>query len=213
MKKSIWLAMLMWAFYVMQPGYALALTCLEPGTIEQKYQDYDGIILAEVTEVKAGKTQLIVQLEIKKSFKGVEVDRLSILEEVYKDSDSRQSKEGKEYLYFLKNVDGQWEHKLCSPTIKSAVAADELDYLKDKEMKLQPASEAPSTPESDETSIPLEADDTPNPIKSDKASPSDADDEVKSKQGVNGTAVVIIIIALAVAGVGIMTFLRMRKGK
>lgn len=143
MRKAAWLVTVMVAYWLMQPSHVMALECVGPGTLEERYQNHDGIIVAEVLEVAKGESKHTIQLHVKQSFKGVEVDHITIQEERYWEDDRRESQKGEEYLYYLKNIDGKWENKLCSPSGEISLAGVELDYLKDKEIQLQPASESP----------------------------------------------------------------------
>ncbi|RJE85131.1 hypothetical protein D3P07_21420 [Paenibacillus sp. 1011MAR3C5] len=209
MRKPVWLAMVMLTYWLLQPGQAMALTCVEPGPIDQRYETYDGVIVAKVLNVKAGKEEHTIQLEVKQSFKGIEVDRLTILEDRYWEKDSRESKEGEEYLYYLKNIDSHWENQLCSPTVKLSLADAELDYLKDKELQLQPASELSTV----EASHAPAATDTTGDDAQSRPIANGSELGQSSDSGMSTSAGLMVGLIAAIAVILVVVLLGMRRRK
>lgn len=125
------------------PVPASALSCVELPTIEQAYQRYDGVVVGEVLEIGRKGDANEVKLKVLQSFKGVEDQTLLMEENITWGALNGPSEKGEAYLFFLQKQQDGWEHPLCSPTKKTAEAANELDFLKDKEIQLQttPASE------------------------------------------------------------------------
>ncbi|MFF2886185.1 hypothetical protein [Paenibacillus sp. NPDC057967] len=209
MRKPVWLTMVVLAYWLLLPGQAMALSCVKPGPIEQRYETYDGVIVAKVLNVKAGQEEHTIQLEVKQSFKGIEVDRLTILEDRYWETDSRVSKEGEEYLYYFKNIDSQWENQLCSPTVKLSLADAELDYLKDKERQLQPASELPTA---DASHAPAATDTTDDDAES-RPIASDSEMGQLSDSGRSTSAGLMVGLIAAIVIILIVVLLGMRRRK
>lgn len=118
------------------PAPASALSCAEMPTIEQAYQRYDGVVVAEVLEIGRNGDENDVQLQVLQSFKGVEDAALVVRENITWGALNGPSVKGEEYLFFLQRQQNGWEHPLCSPTKKAADAVTELDFLQDKEILL-----------------------------------------------------------------------------
>jgi len=210
MRKAVLLVAVMLAYWLMQPGQAMALECVQPGTLEERYQKHDGIIVAEVLEVAKGKSKHKIKLNVKQSFKGVEVDHITIQEDQYWEKDHRESQEGEEYLYYLKNIDGKWENQLCSPTGKLSLAGVELDYLKDKEIQLQPASESPAI---DASEAPAATDRTDDDDTQSRMIASSPEKGQPSDSGNSISAGLMIGLISAIAVVLIVVLLGMRRRK
>jgi len=211
MRKAVWLLTVMVAYWLIQPSHAMALECVGLGTLEERYQNHDGIIVAEVLEVAKGKSKHKIELNVKQSFKGVEVDRITIGEDRYWEDDSRESQKGEEYLYYLKNIDGKWENQLCSPSGELSLAGVELEYLKDKEIQLQPASESPLI---DASQAPAETNSIDDDDTQSRTITSGPEKAQSSDSGNSSSAGLMIgLIAVIVVVILIVALLGMRRRK
>lgn len=142
MKKLIMLiALLVFLF----PANTYALSCAQMPSVEQAYEQYDGVIIGLVEGVVRKKESNQIQLTVVKSFKGIEEHTIKVDEDITWGSLNGPSEKGVHYLLFLKKKGNEWENPLCSPSKKLADASKELDYLKDKEV---PLKEAKATTES-----------------------------------------------------------------
>ena len=151
MKKIVLLLIVMLLAY---PVSASALSCVEMPGIEQAYQSYDGIVVGEVLGISRKGDANEVRLKVLQSFKGVEEQTLLVEENVMWGALNGPSEKGEEYLFFLQKQPDGWEHPLCSPTQKTAAAADELDFLADKEIQLQSAPASQEGSEADPIELP-----------------------------------------------------------
>lgn len=133
----------MWTALV--PDRASALSCAAPRSIEESYANYDAVVVANVDEVKERRSSKELKLTVLESYKGLEERNVTVTE----DFTWGTSQRGTQYLFFLKKKDGAWENPLCSPTKMAVSAAQELAFLKDKEIPLpdpKTAAEAQKSP-------------------------------------------------------------------
>lgn len=119
--------------FVLWPSDAQALKCKALPSLEAKYERYDGIVIGYVEEIGQTGEQKRVDLNVVKSYKGIEDTAITIHEDIT----WGPSQLGEENLYFLIRTDGGWEHPLCAPTARIDYAAEELEYLRDKEIPLK----------------------------------------------------------------------------
>ncbi|NOU84459.1 hypothetical protein GC102_01525 [Paenibacillus sp. LMG 31460] len=140
-KLIIWIVLLVFLF----PTNTYALSCAQMPSMEQAYEQYDGVIIGLVEGVVRKKESNQIQLTVVKSFKGIEERTINVDEDITWGSLNGPSEKGVHYLLFLKKKGNEWVNPLCSPSKKLADASKELDYLKDKEI---PLKEARATTES-----------------------------------------------------------------
>lgn len=133
----VWLLLLTITMLI-RPTAASALSCAEIAPPEKAYEQYDGIIVAGVENVKREGNLNRVALDVSRSYKGVTERKLNVAEDLTWGALNGPSERGAEYLFFLNNKDGAWEHPLCAPTVKTAdaEAAAYLGYLQGKEIPL-----------------------------------------------------------------------------
>jgi len=132
--------------FVFHPADGHALKCKALPSSEVKYEKYDGIILAQVEDIVQTAEYRQVGLKVLKSYKGIDDRTVTI----YEDVDWGPSNVGEENLYFLLQTDRGWENPRCSPTDRADYAGEELEFLSDKELPLQPVP-APITETADVT--------------------------------------------------------------
>lgn len=140
MKMRLWVLAL--SFLFLLPTQVMALSCVERPSIEQAYEQYDAVIVGQVEQVTEGvgeNNQL--KLKVLQSFKGVETSSLKVEENATWGAIGGPSETKEQYLFFLKRTEEGWENPLCSPTMKLSEAADEIVFLKDKEISLQQDSQ------------------------------------------------------------------------
>ncbi|WP_159887355.1 hypothetical protein [Paenibacillus puerhi] len=113
-----------------------ALSCVEAPSIAKAYKSYEGLVVGHVVNVEQTKEYNQVHIQVKRSFKGVETDTLTVEENITWGSLWGPSEKGEDYLFFLNQKEGQWENPLCAPTKKIAEASGELKFLKNKEIPL-----------------------------------------------------------------------------
>jgi len=130
------LLLLLIATLLLPASPSWALSCAQLPSMAAAYESYDGIILAHVESVARKKDSNLVRLTVKKSFKGVESANLAVGEDITWGSLWGPSEPGEDYVFFLRQKDGQWENPLCAPTKKASEASEELEFLKDKEIQL-----------------------------------------------------------------------------
>lgn len=121
---------------LIQPTNTLALSCAEMPSVEEAYARYDGIIVGKVDKVTRQGEHNKVKVSVSKSYKGVDVNKLTLTENSTWGATMGPSVVGEEYVFFLRQKDGVWENPLCAPTVKLADASDMLEYLKDKEIPI-----------------------------------------------------------------------------
>ncbi|NOU73662.1 hypothetical protein GC098_19930 [Paenibacillus sp. LMG 31458] len=136
-KLIIWIALLVFLF----PVNTYALSCAQMPSMEQAYEQYDGVIIGLVEGVVRKKESNQIQLTVVKSFKGIEEHTINVDEDITWGSLNGPSEKGVHYLLFLKKKGNEWVNPLCSPSKKLADASKELDYLKDKEVPLKEAKD------------------------------------------------------------------------
>lgn len=126
--------MLLLVCYLLMPHQQVdALKCMEQPVIEDNYEHYDGIVIADVKKITSDVHTNIVELKVKQSFKGIKESSISVSE----NSDWGTAKTGESYLFFLTQQDsGKWELPLCSPTKLLDEAGVYLTFLQDKEISL-----------------------------------------------------------------------------
>jgi len=140
MARNLALLALMLVCYLALPGQqADALKCMEQPDIEENTEYYDAIIIAKVDKIIESKHTNTLKLKVMQSFKNVRESSIK----VYENADWGTSKEGERYLFYLKQDNGKWELPLCSPTKPLDEAADDLAYLKDREIQLHFDSAVP----------------------------------------------------------------------
>lgn len=103
------------------PTQSFALSCAEPPSLKEAFDQYDGVILGKVLSVKEGNKTKELVVEVDKSFKGVQQKYISVKE----DADWGTSQVNFSYLFFLSDEAGQWKHPLCSPTTNNIVIASQ----------------------------------------------------------------------------------------
>ncbi|QPC47618.1 hypothetical protein [Mangrovibacillus cuniculi] len=119
------------------PKQTQALSCIEPPSANITFKQYDGVIIGEVQEIERKSNVLLLTVEVKKSYKGVE-DKVIKL---YEDVTWGTSIKGTEYLFYLNKENGKWIHPLCAPTTTKVnneffEGKEEL-LLKEKEVEEQ----------------------------------------------------------------------------
>ncbi|UVI27544.1 hypothetical protein [Paenibacillus spongiae] len=142
MKRWIWSLLLL---VVVLPSSASALDCAKrDASFEEEYAVYDGVILAAVEKVEEDGPVNRLHVNVLESYKGVEVDRITVNEDATWGSVSGPSQPGGEYLFFLKKKESEWTVPLCSPTVFAVdVSADKQAFLDPNKMTLKPAAETP----------------------------------------------------------------------
>ncbi|RIX48740.1 hypothetical protein D3P08_23900 [Paenibacillus nanensis] len=124
---SVIIVLLCWSW--MLPNETFALKCAEPPLIEEAYEVYDGIVLAEVDAIRVRGDHRALTLTVLEGFKGISDDRLKVVE----DLNWGASEKEEPYLFFLKqSADGSWEVPLCSGARKASDSADHLEFLRNK---------------------------------------------------------------------------------
>ncbi|MOA05000.1 hypothetical protein D3C78_1245790 [compost metagenome] len=141
MRKMLMLAFMLLIMNQMNPTEAHALSCAEMPSVQEAYDQYDGIVVGRVDKVIFKQESNEVRLAISKSYKGIDQQSLSVEENPTWGALWGPSEVGEEYLFFLQQTDGGWENPLCSPSMKTASASKELGFLKDKEIPIQEAKE------------------------------------------------------------------------
>ncbi|SFE20039.1 hypothetical protein SAMN04487969_101606 [Paenibacillus algorifonticola] len=136
MKKWLILSLLLlWLL----PSQVSALSCAQMRTPAEAFDWYDGIVIAKVNEryktIFANDNKLV--LTVSTSYKGIEARTLSVSEDPTWGALNGPSEEGVEYLFFLKEKDGKWEHPLCAPSMTTPVSKEMAAFLKDKELDLK----------------------------------------------------------------------------
>ncbi|SDC91930.1 hypothetical protein SAMN02799630_01721 [Paenibacillus sp. UNCCL117] len=134
--KRQWLFLLLIAALLIPASKSWALSCAQLPSVAAAYESYDGVILAHVENVALKKDSNQVRLTVNKSFKGVDSATLIVGEDITWGSLWGPSEPGEDYVFFLRQKDGQWENPLCAPTKKASEASEELEFLKDKELPL-----------------------------------------------------------------------------
>lgn len=130
MKKIIFLVFI--ASIFLNPAQSLALSCAEPSPVKIAYEEYDAVLIGEVTDIDYTDNKKMLTVEVGKSFKGVETEAIT----VYEDVTWGESRKNAEYLFFLNLEGGKWIHPLCSPTTHNTELADR-EYADKEEIVLQ----------------------------------------------------------------------------
>ncbi|TFB21822.1 hypothetical protein E3U55_08345 [Filobacillus milosensis] len=124
MKKFLFLLIIL---IMLQPIQSFALSCAGPEPVEEAFERYDGVIVGTVDKIfTKNKGMQVVLVKVSKSFKGVKQNWIFVEEDT---SWGDRSREGEEYLYFLRDKRGDWENSLCSQTRHMNKAKDDLNYL------------------------------------------------------------------------------------
>ena len=167
-------------FLFMLPMSVSALSCVERPPVEEAYERADAVIIATVVEEKTGTSNDQYKLHVNKSYKAITDAELWIAE----DATWGTSQVGEEYLFFLNEFANGWENPLCNSTIKTADAANDLDWLQDKE-------------------IPLSSGYTPQPVSEEDPNPSkteaSATDEAGSTSRWSSLVITVLLIAVVLA--------------
>jgi|GEM_PF-2030841 len=118
---------------------AYALDCAKISTVEEAYGEYDGIIIGQVYRVsRSNDTMNEVRITVLKSYKGIGEKDVTLYENATWGNMHGPSEYNQVYLYYLQEIDGRWVSPLCSPSKKVDHAAQDLDFLTDKEINLEP---------------------------------------------------------------------------
>lgn len=119
---------------------SFALSCAELPTAEKAYAYYDGIVIGHVDKVSTGADGASneLQITVSHSFKTITERTLVLKENSTWGALNGPSKAGEDYLFYLKQTDSGWENPLCSPSAKVSSDSVTPDFLKDKEIELQP---------------------------------------------------------------------------
>ncbi|MFD0589110.1 hypothetical protein ACFQZE_14000 [Paenibacillus sp. GCM10027627] len=142
MKKVVlFMALTMLLSVLLQQGKAAALSCVEPGTIEESYAKYEGVVLAKVTKATISNQNNIMEVKVISSYKGVTEERLTVTENASWGNLNGPGEAGSEYLFFLKSMGEVWENPLCSPSVEKNNATAELAFLKGKEIAVYPVAD------------------------------------------------------------------------
>lgn len=154
MLRAALLALLIMLF--LPAGSSLALSCAELPTVEQAYDHYDGIVIGHVDKVsRSNDDSNEIHITVKRSFKAITERSLILKENITWGALNGPSETGKDYLFYLKKTDGEWENPLCSPSTVISSNSAGPEYLQNKEITLLPA---PQPPTDDNSSL---ADNTP----------------------------------------------------
>ncbi len=141
MKKIQFTTLLLLLLLLLQPSSTLALSCAEIPNIEDGYARYDGVIVGKVDKVTRHGENNKVKVTVSKSYKGIDVNKVMLIENSTWGATMGPSTVGEEYLFFLRQEKGQWENPLCSPTVKLADASGMIEFLKDKEIPISHVEE------------------------------------------------------------------------
>ncbi|MBH5320412.1 hypothetical protein I6N90_21700 [Paenibacillus sp. GSMTC-2017] len=137
MKKQLILVCVMLIGICFYPKSTSALSCASPGTIEELYTQYDGIVEAQVIDVIHKAQENKVKLKVLRSFKAIEESNLTIYENSTWGATNGPSEKGKTYLFFLNNIEKWWQNPLCSPSKEVSQASEELKFLTSKEIPIK----------------------------------------------------------------------------
>lgn len=192
MKKAMVIILLsIFLILFISPTTTYALKCVEMPTGEQGYKEYDGVIVGHVEDVVREKDNNVIKLKVIKSFKKIDVEQISVKEDMTWGSLWGPSEVGEEYLYYLRESGSGWENPLCSPTMKVADAAGEMAFLQDKEVPIKGMSD-PSGSSSETSEIPrISADDKTNQVMK-------TSEPIPKSISMNWTGIVVIVVVLAV---------------
>lgn len=192
MKKATVLILLsIFLVLFISPTTTNALSCAEIPTGEQGYAEYDGVIIGQVEDVVREKDNNVIKLKVIKSFKKIDVEQISVRENMTWGSLGRPSEVGEEYLYYLKLGIMGWENPLCSPTMNVADAAGEMAFLEDKEVPIKGVSD-PSESPSETSGVPrISADDEINQV-------IKTNESIPKSTSMNWTGIVVVVVVLAV---------------
>lgn len=114
------------------PIQSFALSCAEPLPLDVAIEEYAAVVIGSVKGIESGGGAKKLTVEVEKSFKGVDVNKIT----VYEDLTWGESQEGATYLFFLDKDKEKWFHPLCSPTTHNTDLADE-QFADQKEIPLQ----------------------------------------------------------------------------
>mgnify|MGYP001279758357 CR=1 FL=1 len=186
MKKGIVLVLVsIFIVLMISPSTTYALDCVEMPTGEKGYEIYDGIIIGQVEDVIREKDNIVIKLKVIKSFKKIEVEQISLKENITWGSLSGPSEIGDEFLYYLREGFFGWENPLCSPTMRIADAAEELTFLQDKEVPIKRISAPTQSPSDNNDGA------ESNPDKTNHA--SNTNESIPKSNATNWTGIVIVV--------------------
>ncbi|GEM_PF-3249928 len=201
MKKIVWSALVVLLIGHLQSAPAMALSCAEFPPIEEAYEQYDGLIVGLVDEVSGKNDEYNeVKVTVQRSFKGVEADQVTMLENPTWGNLNGPSEVGEEYLFFLRLTDSdQWENPLCSPSMKVDAAGEELAYVQDKELPIttEPVP-AGSQSESEQEKV---------------ASDEDVLVEAADDEGESASTQEIVLVIVLLASLGMILYAAIPRSK
>ncbi len=153
MKK--WLLTSLLLMFLLPAHTSFALSCAQMPSTETAYEKYDGIIIGHVEGVTRTKDHNEIDITVVRSFKEIEVNKLTLEENITWGSLNGPSKIGEEYLFFLKKKGAGWENPLCSPTKTASTASKELAFLQSTEIPLKSPPIIPVEPSSSKWTVPI----------------------------------------------------------
>ncbi|GIQ69476.1 hypothetical protein DUZ99_03590 [Xylanibacillus composti] len=204
MRKLTGTVSLLLLFTVLNGTPAFALSCVEMPPVEEAYEKYDAVIVGQVDEISRKGEHHEVKVTVQRSFKGVEADQITMIENSTWGNLNGPSDAGETYLYFLRITDDeQWENPLCSPSMKAGEAGNELAYLEDKELPitLDPVPVGDST----------EADAEEEPFAVNEPSDSAEQEENQRSASTSRTVIAIALVMLMGGAVYLAVSKRSRK--
>ncbi|AIQ48517.1 hypothetical protein R70723_23310 [Paenibacillus sp. FSL R7-0273] len=132
--------------FFLPAGRSNALSCAELPTVEKAYEYYDGIVIGQVDKVSRSNDDSSneIHIRVKRSFKTITERSLILKENITWGALNGPSETGKDYLFYLKQTDGEWENPLCSPSALISSDSAGPEYLQNKELTLLPAPQPPA---------------------------------------------------------------------
>ncbi|WP_166240661.1 hypothetical protein [Paenibacillus turpanensis] len=118
---------------VLFPASASALSCARIPTIEEAFENYDGVVVGTVEKVNRKKEWNELTISVRKSYKGVEKQNIVATEDMTWGALNGPSVKGTQYLFFLRKVDDRWQNPLCSPSKELSIQQDVPEFLHGKE--------------------------------------------------------------------------------
>ena len=101
-----------------------ALTCVEPPPPLEAFQEYDAVIVGQVTAIHEKRYVKRLTVDVLESYQYVDVSNLY----VYEDWNWGESSLSGTYLFYMNEKNGRYEVPLCSPT--SVMTSELKDLLK-----------------------------------------------------------------------------------
>jgi hypothetical protein len=130
MKKVMFLVLMVGMF--INPTNSFALSCAELPTMDKSFGEYEAVIAGKVLYVTEENNKKMLDVEIEKSFKGVDSKNIVIEE----DLTWGMSEKNNTYLFFLNKVNENWENPLCSPTTLYSDEIKSKPVLQNKDVPL-----------------------------------------------------------------------------